>query len=61
MKTMQLLFMLTIPFFLMACHALDTEGPQSYQRNSHQVKYVETENIQWDNATEETQELSDEI
>lgn len=61
MKTMKCLLMLTMPFFLIGCHTFNTEGPQYYQRNSQKVGYVETENIQWDSATEETQELSDEI
>ena len=61
MRATKILVMLTMPFFLMGCHTLETEGPQSYQRHSQKVKYVETENIQWDSATEEHQELSDEI
>lgn len=61
MKTMKYLLMFTMPFFLMGCHTFNTEGPQSYQRSQQKVRYVETENIQWDNASEETQELNDEI
>ena len=46
---------------LSACHTLQTEGPQGYQRHTNQTKYVETENIQWNDIDEQHQELSDEI
>ena len=45
-----------ITVMLSACNTYQTNTP-----SASKVKYVETENIQWNKTTEEKQELADEI
>ncbi len=51
------LMMVLVSFMLLgAC-----QSAKNYPVHKNNKKYVETENIQWDLATEEDQELADEI